>query len=304
MYMHVSVNGQSSYRFEPGTGTYSEFSDGKRISFALMDTLNGFYRVRELEGEPYKWYNTLFKIDSIKTIHIQPYGNLRFDNDSSLIIVDGAFMFLDSIDQTSSISYKIIGNKEDRLLKVQWKNLRARSGKPGNFVNLQIWVYQRSGVFEVHYGPSSATNQSGFDQSNGPQIGIFYSLDDFTKCFEKLWVYGKPHEIKLDTLANYSFRAMLGVPGEGVVFRFVPKFKGLAVHTLETGNDHMMTYPNPVTGDMLYINRPGNYRIYDSNGKTILQAEATDMIDVSALSEGIYSLLSDEGIMARFIVQR
>jgi hypothetical protein len=103
---HSVLNGQSSYRFEASTGTYSELGSAQKISFAQMDSLSGFYRLKELDGESFKWYNTLFKIDDLKTFHIQPNANVRFDNDSSLIIIDGAFTYLDSIDPNSSMSYR------------------------------------------------------------------------------------------------------------------------------------------------------------------------------------------------------
>ncbi len=289
--IHSFTFAQSSYRFDATTGSYTELAGAKRISFALMDTLSGFYRLKELDAEVFKWYNTLFRIDTIKTFHIQPNANVRFDNDSSLIIIDGAFTYLDSIDASSSISYKIEGNPGDRLIKVQWKNLKARVGKVGNFVNLQIWVYQRSGVFEIHYGPSSTNNQSGFNISTGPQVGIFYSLDNFTKCFEKLWVTGSPSTFNLDSTKNYSFKAMSGIPAEGVVFRFIPKFSTLGIRDTEVSETQI--YPNPVTAGVMYFSVPGDYHIVDSYGREVLRESGVTSLDVSKLPDGIYSIISN-----------
>jgi len=294
---------QSSYRFAAGMGTYAELSGAKSISFALMDTLKGFYRLKELDGEVFKWYNTLFKIDTIKTFHIQPYANLRFDNDSSLIIVDGAFTYLDSIDAASSISYKIEGNAGDRLIKAQWKNLKARAGKAGNFVNLQIWVYQRSGVYEIHYGPSSSNNQSGYNQTSGPQVGIFYSLDDFTQCFEKLWVSGAPASFKLDSNSNYTFKAMSGVPLDGVVFRFIPRFKTLGIVSLNNDGVNHGVYPNPVTSGILNLSVQGDYTLNDMFGRQVLTVKNATSIDVSNLPDGIYSIISNLMNTVKVIVQ-
>jgi hypothetical protein len=287
-----SANAQS-YRFESTSGTYSELSGAKQISFTRMTALSGLYRLSELDGEVFKWYNTLFPLDTIKTFHIQDYANLRFDNDSSLIIVDGAFTYLDSIDATSSISYTIEGGPGNRLVKAQWKNLKARVGKAGNFVNVQIWVYQRSGVYEIHYGPSSANNQSGFNQTSGPQVGIFYSLDDFTKCFEKLWVIGAPASLKLDSNANYSFRAMSGIPVEGVVLRFIPRFKTLGIMNSAPEHDNINVYPNPVSGGMLNFSQAGDYRLYDVYGREVLAGMNVSGLDVSSLPDGIYSVVSN-----------
>ncbi len=298
----LSLNAQS-YRFQSTTSQYNELSGAKHISFAYMDSLGGFYRLKELDGETFKWYNTLFKLDTIKTFYIQPYANLRFDNDSSLIIVDAAFTYLDSIDASSSISYTIEGKPGDRLVKVQWKNLKAREGKAGNFVNVQIWVYQLSGVYEIHYGPSSTNNQSGFNQSTGPQVGIFYSLDNFTKCFEKLWVTGNPLALRLDSGANYNFKAMAGIPVEGVVFRFIPNFKtlGLVAHTAAQAS--FSVFPNPVSGgQVLYFSKPGNYRIYNQYGQELISVKDVSEISLAGLAQGMYIVRSDLGEPVRFIL--
>jgi hypothetical protein len=300
---HSVLHGQSAYRYEASTGNYSELQGDKRISFAQMDSLSGLYRLKELDGEVFKWYNTLFKIDSLRTFHIQPYANLRFDNDSSLIIIDGAFTYLDSIDPNSSISYTIEGIPGNRLVKVQWKNLKLRVGKAGNYANLQIWVYQRSGVFEIHYGPSSTDNQSGFNTTSGPQVGIFYSLDNFTKCFGKLWVMGAPTNIKIDSLPNYNFRAMSGLPADGTVYKLIPRFKTLGLNSLLDEGTAIILFPNPVTSGILHLNASGKCRIIDTYGREVLQVEDHTQVDVSALPDGFYSLITDSGRTYKIIIQ-
>lgn len=292
-----------SYRFESTNGAYTELSGAKKIPFHKMTALSGFYRLTELDGEVFKWYNTLFPIDTIKTFHIQEYANLRFDNDSSLIIVDGAFTYLDSIDANSSISYTIEGNHGDRLIKAQWKNLKARAGKTGNFVNVQIWVYQRSGVYEIHYGPSSTNNQSGFNQTSGPQVGIFFSLDDFTKCFEKLWVTGSPAALKLDSNANYTFKAMSGVPLEGVVLRFIPRFKTLGIVNHSLKANEINVYPNPVSDGLLHFSEQADYRLYDMYGREVMSGSNVSSLDVSSLPDGIYSIISNLFDPLKVVVQ-
>jgi len=293
---------QSSYRFESTSVNYVELIDAKKISFKLLDDMNGLYRLSELEGQKFRWFNTSFNLDSIKTFHIQPYANLRFDNDSSLIIVDGAFTYLDSINESSSISYSIEGSTGEKLIKVQWKNLKVRVGKADNFVNLQIWVNQKTGVFEIHYGPVSANNQSGFNTSTGPQVGIFYSRDNFTKCYEKLWIKGSPTDPKQDSLANYSFLAMSGIPLEGVVYRFIPKFKDLSINDKIT-KKQLMISPNPIHDGWLNLTEFGNYEITDGIGKSIISVHDERSIDVGSLKSGIYFIRSSNGYLGKFVIE-
>src|SRR5690606_35693359 len=97
-------------------------------------------------------------------------GHMQVNDDSSFIIIDGIFTYLDSIDNNTKLSYKAEHIGSSKILKVQWKNLAIRNGQAGNFVNFQIWLYQSNGTFEIHYGPSSTNNQSGYTSATGPNV--------------------------------------------------------------------------------------------------------------------------------------
>lgn len=291
-YFSLGLYSQSSYRFVASNAVYTDLNNAKKIPFYVMDKLSGFYRLDELKGETFKWYNTLFPIDTIKTIHIQPYANLRFDNDSSLIIVDAAFTYLDSIDANSSVSYLIEGLPGDRVLKVQWKNLKIRVGAALNYINVQIWVYQKSGVMEIRYGSSSANNRSGFGPGNGPQVGIFYSLDDFTACFEKLWVNGSPTSITLDSNSNYTFKAMSGIPESGTVYQFIPRFNTLDLSQIKQSK-RLHVFPNPSGSGYLNLSEAGIYKLYDMNGNLLLEQYFSETADLSKFASGVYYLSKD-----------
>lgn len=297
-----SVSAQNPYKFTATTATYQELTGAKRISFAQMDSLGGLYPLTELNGEMFRWYELDYKLDSIKIMYLQPYANVRMDNDSSIVIVDAAFTYLDSIDANSSISYKIEGTPGDYIIKTQWKNLRMRAGKPSNFMNVQIWAYQKSGVFEVRYGPSSASNQSGFDIGSGPNVGIFYSPLSFSKCYSKLWITGNPGNPQQDSFANYNFKAMYGISVDGTLFRFTPRFKTLEVNDVNL-HAPLNAYPNPA-GNILYVSRPGNYRILDMLGNTVFEAKESSSIDISALPDGVYTLVDQLMHPLRFIISR
>lgn len=290
-----NASAQRAYNFSKDNGTYTELTQAKRISFAQMDSLSGFYRLDELKGETFVWYKTKFTIDTIKTFHIQPYANVRFDNDSTLIIVDAGFTYLDSIDANSAISYVIEGTVGNRIVKTQWKNLKVRVGQASNFVNMQIWVYQKSGVIEIHYGNSSSNNQSGFNVNTGPQVGMFFSRDDFTKCYEKLWVTGSPSSLKLDSLTNYNFLAMSGVPVNGTIFRFTPRFSMLNGQRVNAPEQQLRVYPNPVSGDMLFSNMTGAATIWSVTGVKVIETASCGAVDIGCLRPGLYQLRTASG---------
>lgn len=291
------VYAQNSYRFQESTDTYSELSNATILY--STDFSNGLYNL-PVTGEVYKLYDVRFKFGGILTFAVQPNGNIRIDNDSSLIIVDAAFTAIDSIDSTTQISYKIEGTSGNQIVKVQWKNFKIRDGAVNNFINFQIWIHQKSGVIENRYGKSTPSNQIGFPPSTGPQVGIFYSPDDFSGIYEKQWINGHHTAPTLDTSKNYSFRAMQGVPPEGVVYRFTPRFSTLSTKTAT--KNILKVYPNPAS-KIINLSVESSGHIIDMTGKTALSFSKQNSIDISPLPKGIYMLLLKNGAIYRIIKQ-
>jgi hypothetical protein len=283
------VKAQNSYRFEEKTDTYTELSGATVINSS--DFNSGFY-ILPLTGETYKLYNVKFKFGGILTFAAQPNGNIRIDNDSSLILVDAAFTYLDSIDNNSQISYKIEGPSGNQIVKVQWKNLKIRDGAANNFVNFQIWVHQKSGVIENRYGPSTPSNQIGFPPTTGPQVGIFYSTDNFSGIYEKLWINGHHSSPTVDSSKNYTFNAMQGVPPEGVVYRFTPRFSTLSTPKIK--KEAFQIYPNP-TSNNIYFSEQSSGQVIDMLGKVVKTFNRKESIDISNLSEGVYTIMLQNG---------
>ncbi len=183
---------QNSYEFQATQAAYSHLEFPTDVPWPAFNPSTNMYILSGLNTEKFNFYNLPFTFGGVKTIAIQPNGNLRIDNDSSLIIIDAAFTYLDSIDSGSSISYVIDGTPGNYIFKCQWKNLKVRVGQANNFANLQIWISQASSVIEIHYGPRSVNNASGYNTTSSPQVGMFYSRDNFTRCYEKLWITGAP----------------------------------------------------------------------------------------------------------------
>lgn len=292
------TNAQNSYSFQETTDAYTELTGATVIKSTDFNS-GGFYNL-PVTNEVYKLYDVRFKFGGILTFAVQPNGNIRIDNDSSLIIIDAAFTFLDSIDNTSQISYKIEGTSGNQIVKVQWKNLKIRDGAANNFVNFQIWVHQKSGVIENRYGASSSSNQNGFPPTTGPQVGIFYSPDDFSGIYEKQWINGHHTTPILDTSKNYSFRAMEGVPPQGVVYRFTPRFSTLSI--LPIAKSALKIYPNPAT-NVLNLSAEATGQVVDIVGKAVLSFSNQTNINISHLPTGIYTLVLQNGATYKIIKQ-
>ncbi len=293
-----SALSQNSYDFQATTTSYTPLSGSTAIPWGDFNA-NDLYTIPGLNGQTFYFFNTPFPMGGLKKFYIQSNGNLRIDNDSAIVIFDGAFMYLDSIDVNSSVSYKIDGTPGAYIFKGQWKNLKIREGQAVNFINFQIWVYQQTGVVEIRYGQSSSNNQSGYTNANGPQVGTFFSMVDFSQCFEKIWVNGPPTTIRLDSAKNYVFRAMLGVPIEGTMFRFVPRFNTTGIMDIQKGSGFRV-YPNPVE-NILQLPAKDDYFLYQVTGRLIETFNSSNAIDMSSFENGMYILKNSAGSAIRII---
>lgn len=316
---HFVLDAQNSYSFSHLTGnTYSDLTGDSAIS--SFDA-NGLYKISELDGETFKVYNYNFLFGGQKSVSVGENPFLRFDNGSALAIVDVAFTYCDLIDSDSKISYKIEGLPGSRILKTQYKNLELLYGAVGNYINVQIWFHQATGVIELHYGPRSASNASGFNTTTGPQVGIFYSPLDFSGCYGKLWCEGSPAALVLDSVSNYSFDAMSGIPPNGTIYRFTPRFSvplppppPPPVDTTgirEAGLSQVKVYPNPaqstiriegvVSGARIEITDLAGKVLYENSGEI-----PVENISVAGLDDGIYLLkISDKNVatITKVVVQ-
>lgn len=287
---------QNLYSFEEKSGTYATLEGATKIDTARYG-VGDLYHI-DLSGETFWFYNIPFRFGGLKSFTMQQ-GNIRIDNDSALIIVDGIFCYLDSIDATSDMSYRIEGKSGEKIVKTQWRNAKIREGEAVNFVNLQIWVYQATGVIEIHYGPSSPNNQAGFNTTTGPQVGMFFARDDFSKVFGKLWVNGSPTKHTLDSAKNLSFKAMSGVPVNGTIYRFIPRFALSGVKEEKKSKSELHLYPQPA-GERIYLQTGDNEdirhcRILNLHGEQVGESYEANEVSLVGLAQGIYIVEANTG---------
>ena len=110
---------------------------------------------------------------------------------------------------------------------------------------------------------------------------------------------------------NYKFYAMKGVPEEGTIFRFIPKFT-LPTSIKATGAiEQPQLYPNPVSGELNIRNITAESRvaIYNMNGalvREVAQAPTQLKLDLSALAERVYMIrVADErGVYAEKLLKQ
>ncbi len=293
---NVNAQTPNHYVFENKGGIYSELVNDTLVTPANFGTADIW--VLPLAGETFNWFGKTYNInDSNIRVVFSNNGFMRVEDDSTFIVIDALFAHSDSIDANTQLSYIIEGTSGNKIIKLQWKNLALRAGSSGNYVNYQIWAYQKTGVFEAHYGPSSTSNASGLPTVGAPYIGIFYSLQNFTKMFEKIWVIGSPANYTLDSTRNANFTTVTGVPPEGTIFRYTPRTTSI---TDTEKVERVPIYPNPADSYITIrpentVNKKMNIYLYDINGKLVKQDELAAgetqlILSTKELPGGMYKL--------------
>lgn len=304
--LQLNLFSQQFYQFVQTSSTYAELVDDSVIT--APNFADDLLTVISLDGETFAFFDTNYVFDEAAYFAIQTNGNLRIENAFSAVIIDGLFTNLDSIDENTKLSWKIEGEPGYKIIKAQWKNIQLGFGEEGNFVNFQFWIYQETGIIEIHYGPRSDNNASGFTD-NGPNVGIFQSNTSFSDIHEKLWIAGNPESPDLDSNQTFTFPRLTGVPEEGTIYRLVPKH--LTLHTEQTPEFHSLTlFPNPTVNQLNVIIGSNNtlldLTVFDANGKRVQNAISIteNSIDLSELPDGNYliHLNTEKGLIKRKIV--
>ena len=285
--------------FKKATEAYVPLSGTVPVTGAVMayDSV----LISSLAGET---FNLLGKPRTLAahSIMIKRDGRIWFSEDTAFAVIDVLnCSLLESIDASSSVSYKIEGTGTGKVLKVEWKNLRVKSGQAGNFVNVQTWIYQQSGIVEFRYGPRSANNASGYtDPATGLYIGISYCNNSVTNMYEKMQVTGTPPNYNVDSVLNLNVPNIQGVPDEGTVFRYVPKAVAAGVDDLSLF-DNVIAYPNP-SNDKLVVKLPETsnttIEMVQMSGRLVYRGSSagnSHIIDTRNIPAGSYILHVEGG---------
>jgi hypothetical protein len=191
-------------------------------------------------------------------------------------------------------SYEQSGTAGDRILKLQFKDLMFdHDFTEADYMNFQVWLFERDNAIEVHFGPSDVQNPdwSYYFEQGGPAIGM-----------QGAWLRGDPATATADT----GIARLSGTPANGTVYRFSLSTTGIAPsHTAAA----LSIYPVPA-GDVLHVRGQeagAAYEILDAAGKRVAAAKLRDAgIPLNTLPPGQYRLrmLSLAGIaVAVFIMQ-
>lgn len=219
--------------------------------------------------------------------------------------------YLDDVSE-SEIVYLVEGVPGNRILKIEWQNAgfynEVNENETSNsFVNLQLWLYETSGVIEIRFGPSAIEdNMLAYEFVSGPLIGIIDAFDEALTEFGTLYyLFGEPDAPSVgaledaDDAVNLFNNVLQGSPTDGQWYRFDPMLVSASGEaTALAGNIRL--FPQPAHGllNVEFQTPEGNeawqLQIFDALGQAVAPAKMANgarvEMDVSALSAGLYVL--------------
>lgn len=256
---------QAKYNFSKSTGTYTGITGSTEI----------------MPGN--KFYDTLalgfdVELNGVKndTLYINTYGTVSLGTPGSAA---DAF-YAEMIDGKQH--YTITGTPGDRLVIIEFKDTKfGHDFSSSDFTNFQLWIYEKDGVVEMHYGNIVVNNPdfSYYYQNGGPAVG-----------FKGQQLKGAPASPVADTGYHY----LSGTPANGLVYRFAPK--GLDVEENVDKRNVVNIYPNPGNG-IISLSLKDNSResytvnIFDVSGRHIahhIMNGSQTQIDISDKQPGLY----------------
>lgn len=204
----------------------------------------------------------------------------------------------------SFISYRIDGSTGDRIAKVEWKNAGLyydleKNGKATMFTNHQIWLYEKNGTLEFHYGPSQITDPELVFEDGQSAIVLLSPVigNNDNNIFPSggLALTGTPGGFQLrELMPNTSFDSQFeGIFSNGTVLRFT---RAGSVSADDFRLQTLVILPNPVQ-DFFQVKVSGpegvehikSVHVLDLQGKAVAQwSEGTSTYDVSGFQPGVY----------------
>lgn len=174
-----------------------------------------------------------------------------------------------------------------------------------------MWLYETSGILEVHIGPNTVPNPSVVYQENGsdgPVIGI-YEFNSPSNCTYSYCLSGTPSAAASNNLTgniNIFGTSLTGTPAPNTVYIFDPNLSAVQ----ETASARVSVFPNPANDQVsIQADQPiEDCFVYSLAGTLLFTRKINgNVLDVSDLPEGVYLLethISGTASRSCFVISR
>ena len=300
---------QIPYDFEVLNQPYAPLENAPALEFDSYDYLNGW---DDPEFTVELGFN--LDIDGITTNSLDQVGTgtILFSNSApsaglipiSYDLADLGFL---NPKTPSLIRWETTGVSGEQVFAMEFSNCgfyeEVFSGDSSfSSVNVQMRVFEGSGVIEFHYGPSSISPSI----TEPTWAGIGLNFDPFTYDGSFLVPTGNAQSPDLTLITNiydfYYTELLSGFPDEGTVYRFTPNGNTLGVD--EFGAPGLSAWPNPSSG-VTTVEFEGmfGWTLTDAVGRAVMSGSARDgvRLDMGPLDGGTYLFRLDDGRVKRLV---
>jgi hypothetical protein len=275
---------RAQYQLSHRSETYQELEGGLVIPMPWADTVNPYTYV-DLYGLTFKIFGEDFKIDSINPIAISKWGNIDLRTEKSSVIIDAFHTpSLDSASENTQVSLDVIGEPGDKILKIQWRDMGFTGFPKDVRINFQMWMYERTGEVEFHYGPHSLGCDKTDPTLQGGYVGMFIAKLDFSVINKICWIYGEPENPKISRVnikpMHCPFEANTSVSLNAMV-------AGVSLQDRETVPSGLLATRN----GSIAIDNASALRLYSVMGQLLRSADrANESISADGIAAGRYFL--------------
>jgi hypothetical protein len=325
-FIALTMNLQAqTYNFSVSTGTYTDLSGSTSLNNgSTWDDLDTLVTI----GFDFQLFDTIL---SELVIGDGNFGGLDISNIganiSPLVIYYGISDFVDrgyDIDagisttgSLSNISYLLEGDAGSRIFKIEWNNVGFYDelfddNVSEDFTNIQLWLYEGTNDFELHFGPSSISQpELSFLGATGPGFALISSFDA-----EGEEIDGEAYVLTGDssspvmeefTSVDDDLEPLQGNAPDGTIYRFSRNTTGLS----EIQEPFSFSvYPNPAKDQFSVVVENDEVKvegisILDNHGRLVKLAAANfNQINVSDLVSGVYivQITTDKGLSTQKLI--
>jgi len=293
------LKAQEAYGFSKSMDTYTYLANSTSVTSVSWNSSNGEY-------VPNTGFNFAFFDTTFSSIDI--YGGLvQFGNGDYIIEVFRAP--IDGNGWARPISYKITGSAGNQIFKLEWRNAYFSNGFSGDSLNAQLWLYEATGVVEVHIGPTNVQQDWAAYFGDGPGIGL-------ESPNEEIGLFGSADNPCVEVNPPYSF-GVEGTPSNGMVYKFTPG--GSTTNYCSTSDvsetilsQHISVYPN-LTADYVNIRNDNSedlvLEVYNNNGQIAftknVRKNSIERLDFTNLPKGLFyvKIISNTEMITKRIIR-
>jgi hypothetical protein len=245
-----------------------------------------------------------YTLSETSKLGVSILGNLKIEDDTSLVIIDGYFTGLDSVSPASSVVYQVIEAQSGRAISIEYRMLGYSGCNDSSHVTFKMTLEETTGNIIFDYGENVIVCDSALGDQTGPWVGIFRSNLDVTKFYKINWLSGNPNAPKIVTT---SLPVLGGVPPSGKSYAFVPPTNDIPQENVITSLPRII-YGTDVIALHTESGAAREAVIYDELGRavrkfSIASSAMNTQIPTEHLSRGVYLIFVD-GTMRQMIWSR